>query len=301
MFDCVGLGICTVDYSCLLSHYPKLDEKMDVTAFAFNGGGPIPNALVTLARLGAKTAYIGVVGDDDNGKFVLENFEQEWVDISGVVVDKNCETNQAFIWIDQTTGKKTVVLNKNSSAELLPNEVSSRHVTSTRYLHVDGRETEATIAAIEMARDAGVEIVLDAGSIRNNMDKILNMVDYPIVSEAFCVDYLGTSDFEKGLEILLKKGASTAIITCGAKGCYGADSSQMIHQPAFNVNAVDTTGAGDVFHGAFIFSLLQNWTLQKSLKFASATAALKCTQIGGRSGIPDLSKVNQFLHLKEEK
>ncbi|MBN2012725.1 hypothetical protein JW960_25575 [candidate division KSB1 bacterium] len=300
MFDCVGIGICAVDYLCLLSHYPALDEKMDAEQFSYQGGGPVPNALITLARLGAKTAYIGVVGDDEHGKFTLEEFEQEWVDISGVVVDKNCQTNQAFIWIDQQTGKKTVVLNKNSTAELMPNELSNRHITSTRYLHLDGRETEATIAAIELAKEAGVEIVLDAGSPRKRIEEILSLVDYPIVSESFCRNYLKTSNYEEGLEKLVLKGASIAVVTCGAKGCYAADSTGVVFQPAFNVNVVDTTGAGDVYHGAFIYGLLQNWELPQIMKFAAATAAIKCMHLGGRNGIPDLNKVNQFLLSKEE-
>ncbi len=301
MFDCVGIGICAVDHLCLLDEYPKLDAKIEAKAYSFQGGGPVPNALVTLARLGAKTAYIGVVGDDDNGKFALEEFEQEWVDISGVVVDKNCNTNQAFIWIDRKTGQKTVVLNNNHTAELMPNELSSRHITSTRYLHLDGRETEATLAAIELAKEAGVEIVLDAGSPREQMDDILHYVDYPIVSEYFCREYLRTKNYEKALEKLLKYGASLAVVTCGKRGAYAANSAEIIYQPAFSVDVVDTTGAGDVFHGAFIFGLLQNWTLDETLKFASACAAYKCTHLGGRNGIPNLEQVKKFLQVKEGK
>ena len=301
MLDCVGIGICAVDYLSLLSHYPRLDEKMDAKQFSLQGGGPVPNALVTLSRLGAKTAYIGVVGDDDNGKFILEDFEHEWVDISGVVVDKNCKTNQAFIWIDSKTGKKSIVLNNNDTDDLLPVEISAKHVTSTRYLHIDGRETEATLTAIELAKEAGVEIVLDAGSPRNKIDQILSLVDYPVVSADFCHDYFNTNNYEKGLEYLLHKGASIAVVTCGAKGCYGADNGGVIYQPAFDVDIVDTTGAGDIFHGAFIFGLLQNWSLEKILEFSSAASALKCTHLGGRAGIPDLQKVTNFLHMKEEK
>ena len=296
MFDCVGIGICAVDYICLLSYYPELDEKLDAQQFSFQGGGPIPTALVTLARLGAKTAYLGIVGHDDNGKFVLKQLEQEGVDISAVIVDKNCATNQAFIWIDNQSGKKTIVLNKNSAAApLMPNEISISHIKTTKYLHIDGRETEATIAAIEMAKDAGVKVILDAGSPRKELTKILNLVDYPVVSESFCKSYLSTSSYEKGLEKLMNFGATAAVITCGAKGCYGADENGVIYQPPFNVEIIDTTGAGDVFHGAFIYSLLQNWSLEKNLEFSSAAAAINCTHLGGRAGIPGIKKINQFL------
>ncbi|MBD3288028.1 hypothetical protein GF337_04425 [candidate division KSB1 bacterium] len=296
MFDCVGIGICAVDYICLLSHYPVLDEKLDAQQFSFQGGGPIPTALVTLARLGAKTAYLGIVGHDDNGKFVLKQLEQEEVDISAVIVDKNCATNQAFIWIDNKSGKKTIVLNKNSAAApLMPNEISVTHIKSTKFLHIDGRETEATITAIEMAKEAGVQVVLDAGSPRKELNKILSMVDYPVVSESFCKSYLSTTSYENALEKLMDNGARAAVITCGAKGCYGADENGILFQPSFEVDVIDTTGAGDVFHGAFIYGLIQNWELAKNLEFSSAAAAINCTYLGGRAGIPGLKKVNQFL------
>lgn len=300
MFDCVGIGICAVDYLCLLSHFPTLDEKLEVEQFSFQGGGPVPTALVTLARLGAKTSYIGIIGDDDNGKFLLKQFEQEGIDISAVIVDKNSITNQAFIWIDKGSGEKTVVLNENSISALSPNEISIKHVTSTRYLLIDGRETEATLAAINWAKEAGVEVVLDAGSPRKKMEQILKLVEYPIVSKNFCHFYLKAGSYEEGLEKLLKTGAKSAVITCGANGCYGADNSEIIYQPAFDVKVVDTTGAGDVFHGAFIFGLLQNWSLTENLKFAAASAALKCNQIGGRVGIPSLKEVKKFLNDKEK-
>ncbi len=242
-----------------------------------------------------------MVGDDEHGKFTLEEFEHEWVDITGVVVDKNCNTNQAFVWIDRVSGKKTVVLNNNNTTGLMPNEVSNRHVTSTRFLHIDGRETEATLSAIELAKEAGAEIVFDGGSPREKTEEILQQVDFPIVSENFCFNFLKTKSYEKGLEKLLKYGASTAVITCGVKGSYAANSNGIIYQPVFDVDVVDTTGAGDVFHGAFIYGLLQNWELAKILKFATATSAIKCTQLGGRNGIPNIEKVNQFLQSKEEK
>lgn len=300
MFDCVGIGICAVDYLCLLAHYPKLDEKLDAEQFSYQGGGPVPTAMVTLARLGAKTSYIGIVGDDHNGRFLLEQFKKEGVDTSAVIVDKNCTTNQAFIWIDNHTGKKSIVLSRHSSTvPLLPDEISVKHVTSTKFLHVDAREVEATLKAIQLAKKAGVKVVLDAGSKRNEINKILKLVDYPIVSESFCHSYLKTQNYEEGLAKLLKMGAKTAVITCGENGCYGSDKSGVFYQPAFKVDVVDTTGAGDVFHGAFIYGLLQNWHLAEQLKFAAATAAIKCTQLGGRAGIPNLIEVNKFLDGEE--
>lgn len=300
MFDCVGIGINAIDHICLLSEYPGLDSKTDAESFSTQGGGPVPTALVTMARLGAKTSYIGIVGDDNNGKFLLNEFKKEGVDISGVIVDKNCTTNQAFIWVDKNSGMKSIVLNNNtSSVPLLPDEVSESHLRKTRYLHIDGRDTDANLKAIRLAKKNGTDIILDAGSIRQNMEELLIQVDYPIVSEHFCYSYLKTKKIEKGLEKLFTYDVKAAIITCGAKGSYGIDKNGIYHQPAFEVDVVDTTGAGDVFHGAFIYALMQKWDLPEILRFSAATAALKCTRLGGRLGIPNLTDINTFLEGKE--
>lgn len=301
MFDCVGMGICAVDFISILENYPLLDQKIDAEAFSFQGGGPVPTALVTLARLGAKTSYIGVVGDDENGKFILNEFNKAGVDSSATIIDKNCSTNKAFIWVDKSTGKKSIVLNHDStSAPMIADEISRRHLTTTKYLHIDGRETEAVFEAVKFAKKNGAEIVMDAGSPRKSMDELLKLVDYPVVSEAFCSAYFETGSFEKNLLRMREYGAKCAVITCGEKGSYAMDGSGMYYQPAYDVEVIDTTGAGDVFHGAFIFGLIQKWKLEDIIKFSAAAAALKCTKIGGRSGIPDLNIVNIFLAQKEK-
>ena len=301
MFDCVGLGICAVDFICLLSKYPELDEKIDAETFSLQGGGPVPTALVTLAHFGAKTSYIGVVGDDEDGKFVLDEFHHAGVDTSATIIDKNCVTNRAFIWVDKMSGKKSIVLTQDrSSSPLIADEVSRRHLMSTKFLHIDGRETQAVFPAVAFARGNGVKVILDAGSPRERMDELLGLVDYPVVSEAFCRKYFGKDSYQNHLGRLKDRGARYAVITCGENGSFAIDDGEMYHQPAFNVNTMDTTGAGDVFHGAFIFGLIQGWELKDIMRFSAAAAALKCTKIGGRSGIPDLTMVNKLLSQKEK-
>jgi len=300
VFDCVGIGINSVDFICLLAKFPEIDSKTDALDFTSQGGGPVPTAMVTLARLGARTSYIGIVGDDDNGKYLLDQFKKEGVDISGVVIDKNCTTNRAFIWVDKETGKKTIVLNNNTSGvPLLPDEISETHLLKTKFLHLDGRDTDATLKAIRLAKRNGADIVLDAGSIRDSMEEILMQVDYPIVSEHFCHTFLETNDMEKGLQKLFSYGVKAAIITCGLNGSHGIDDAGIYHQPSYRVEVVDTTGAGDVYHGAFIYGLTKKWDLPRNMRFAAAAAALKCTKLGGRSGIPTLNEINLFLEEKE--
>jgi len=295
-FDCVGFGICALDYLCVVPHYPRLDEKTEAVDFSLQGGGPVATALVALARLGARTAFMGRIGDDASGKILLNEFNAENINTLGTIVDKTMPTNQAFIWIDRSTGKKSIVLNARHYQPVLPNELKLGFIRSARYLLLDGRDTAASFELINWIHRRGGQVVLDAGSPRDRTDELLSRVDYPVVSESFCQSYLGLTDYEAAVTQLLDFGASAAVVTCGSQGCYGGDATGIYYQPAYAVEVVDTTGAGDVFHGAFIFGLLNNWHLKEVLKFASAAAALKCTGIGGRSAIADFEGVNNFLN-----
>lgn len=295
-FDCLGFGICAVDYLCLVPRYPGLDEKTEALEFSIQGGGPVATALTTLARLGRQTSFIGRVGDDDNGKFLVNEFNRVGVNISGLIIDSTVPTQQAFIWVDASNGKRSIVLNNSRYRPIVASELNLDYVRSAKYLLIDGRDTEATFALIHWAKAHGTKIVLDAGSQRQGMEELLALVDYPVVSEKFCRQYFGSGDYAWAVQQLFRRGATAAVVTCGSAGCYGADRHGSYYQPAFPVNVKDTTGAGDVFHGAFIFGLLEQWELKHVLKFASAVAALKCKQLGGRSGIPDLQTVNHFLN-----
>jgi len=294
-YDCLGLGICAADYLCIVPKYPELDEKTEAVEFSLQGGGPVATALVTLARLGCRTTFIGRIGDDSAGEFLLNELKREGVNTTGMIIDRLMPTNKAFIWIDQQTGKKSIVLNSKHYQKVLPSEINLDHIGSVKYLLIDGRDTAATFNLIDWARKKGTRILIDAGSPRARMDELLSLVDYPIVSESFCQKYLKLTDYKKAIKKLLEIGAKAAVVTCGSRGCYAGDNSGIYYQPAYPVKVVDTTGAGDVFHGAFIFGLLKRWELTKILRFAGATAAIKCTKIGGRSGIPDRCTVINFL------
>ncbi|MBC8185785.1 hypothetical protein H8E88_32260 [candidate division KSB1 bacterium] len=295
-YDCIGFGICAADYLCIVPKYPKLDEKTETVEFSYQGGGPVATALVTLARLGFSTGFTGKIGDDRDGRFVLQQFADEGVNTSGIIFDNKMPTNKAFIWIDQDSGKRSIVLNGNNYLPVTENDLFFDFVKSAKYLLIDGRDTDSVFHAIEWAKKNGTQIVLDAGSPRRRMDELLKLVDYPVVSQSFCFKYLNTKNYRDAVQQLLDFGAKAAVVTCGEKGCYGADKTGSYFQPAFQVQVVDTTGAGDVFHGAFIAGLLKNWQLPEILKFSSAVAAIKCTQLGGRNGIPRMEIVNKFLH-----
>lgn len=300
-YHCIGFGICAADYLCIVPKYPQLDEKTETVEFSYHGGGPVATALVTMARLGFNTSFIGKIGKDTDGEFILQQFYDDGVDTSGIIVSKNMQTNKAFIWIDQKSGKRSIVLNGKNYKPVSENEISFAHIKSTKYLLIDGRDTDSVFYAIKWAKKNGAQIVLDAGSPREKMNELLKLVDYPVVSQSFCHKYFNTKNYRDAVQQLISFGAKAAVVTCGEKGCYGADKAGSYYQPAFQVPVVDTTGAGDVFHGAFIAGLLRNWQLPDILKFSSAVAAIKCTQIGGRKGIPNMKLAIEFLKTHESR
>ena len=293
-FDCVGFGICAADYLCLVPKYPELDEKSEAVEFSKQGGGPCATGMVTLARLGFETAFIGKIGIDEDGDFVAKNFQRENINTTGLIRSSNMPTNKAFIWVDEQSGKKSIVLDSHQYQEVKPDELNLEFIESAKYLLIDGRDTDATFKMIDWAKRKNIAVVLDAGSPRQRMEELLKAVDYPILSRNFCIRYFSGLEVKDVLSKLLDFGCKAAVVTDGENGCVGADEDGIYSQPAFEVNVIDTTGAGDVFHGAFVAGLLQGFSLKENLKFSSLVAALKCERLGGQAGIPDMETVKQF-------
>ncbi len=254
----------------------------------------MPTALCTLAKLGGKASFIGKCGADHEGELIRQELVQFGVDTSGMIFDKGSATPKAFIWVDSRDGARTVVLDRTKTADIKIDELDTKILKTCRYLLIDGRECESAIAAAKIAKAAGAEIVLDAGSLREDTDGLLDVVDHLVVSRTFSDKYTNTSNPEHALEILGQKNFKSVVITLGVQGAIWAAGNQTGKQPGFKVDAVDTTGAGDVFHGAYIYGLCQNWAIAEIVKFACAAAALKCRKPGGRLGIPTLDEVEEF-------
>lgn len=297
-WDCLGFGICPLDYLCILDPYPGLEEKVDVIAFSVQGGGPIPTAMATLSKLGAKVAFIGKIGDDYEGGLIRSELEKFKVDADFMIVDKKVKSLRAFIWVDKNTGKRTVALDRTKMSPVKPEELSLLKEISFKYLHLDGRDMEANIYLAERAKKEGSEVILDVGSLREGIDDLFPYIDYLVVSKKFAYDYLGSDDLSQACQKLKKTGFKCVVITLSEKGCLWTDSDKVNYFPGFKIKVTDTTGAGDVFHGGFIFGLLKKWKMKKIIEFASACAALKCRKLGGREGIPGLKEVKDFLKVR---
>lgn len=303
-FDCIGFGMNAVDYLSVLDPYPNLDEKVEVIESSVQGGGPVPTAMVTLAKLGSRAAYVGKIGDDPEGRFVKAELKKEGINTDYLIVDKECKTAKAFIWVDKNTGKRTVALDKTKLNHTKISELKCIDSISTTFLHLDAREPEINIFLSKWAKKLGAKVSLDVGSLRSGVDSVFPFVDYMIVSKRFACGYTKLSDPFSACKELLKKGFEIVVITIGEEGCICGSAVKLntsggkdgiFHSPGFPVKVVDTTGAGDVFHGAFIYGLLEKWDLKKTAQFACATAAMKCRKLGGRTGIPNLAEVMSFI------
>ncbi len=291
----VGLGQASVDYLGRLASFPHEDQKSELLEIHQQCGGPASTAMVTLARLGVGTSFIGSVSDDPFGIQIVEGLNQEKVDLSHLKITPGFTSQFAFIAIHKETGARTIFWHRGSVPHLTPNEVDLSIFSKARILHLDGLMIEASIAAALQARDMGMTIVMDAGSMREGSTKLVSLVDILIASERFAEPLVGIDTHDRALKALYELGPKTVIITLGAKGSVGWDGRRIFFQNAFPIKALDTTGAGDVYHGAYIYGLLQKWSIPQCMRFASATAALKCRAIGARKGIPGLKEVREFM------
>lgn len=281
-----GLGFCGMDYLCLVPRIP-LDDKVEILQSAIQGGGPSVGAIVAAARLGAATAFMGCVGDDQRGRDILAGLAAEGVDIRGVKIRKGAESAVGFCWIEKQSGKRSIAWSKGTARPLSANEIQPDLITKSKVLHLDGHQTEAAIAAAELARKHGVTVSLDAGTVVPGIEKLLALSDIVIASEKFA----GGADAKQ----LFAGHCKFSAVTMGNRGAVGFDGKTLIKCSAFKVRVIDTTGAGDVFHGAFIYKYATGGTWAECMRFASAVAALKCTKFGGRAGIPNLKTVENFL------
>ncbi|UCF05726.1 MAG: sugar kinase [bacterium] len=295
IFDVVGLGYTALDYLGIVPHLPERDRKLELKRFLIQGGGPTATAMVTVRRLGLSSAYIGKVGDDGFGKRMIEELAAEGVDTAGVLVEPGADSQFAFIMVDETTADRTILWTRGSVSGIRADEVDTHLITSARALLIDDLEPEAAAVAARTARGKGIPVLIDAGSLRSGVRELLPLCDYIVASEVFAAQIAGGIDVSEALERLYSFGPKAVVVTRGRAGCVAFDGTDTIEAEGFTVEAVDTTGAGDVFHGAFLFAVLQGWNLYEMCVFANAVAALKCRRLGGRAGIPDITEALVFL------
>jgi sulfofructose kinase len=296
MPDIMGLGYVCIDLLGIVPRIPGIDESVPMLETSRQQGGLTATALVAAARLGASVGFAGAVGDDEFGKLCLQIFENEGVDASQTVIVPGGTTAFSFVLIDEKTGKRTII-SYGGSYWQSNTVVNVPDLTGVKFLHVDGAWGRTTVNAARLARERGIIVTLDpsSGNYSDDMIELLKLTDYAIPPYEFGKDLTGLSDPMAAARKLLDYGPKAVTITCGEHGSFTATREESFETPAFKVKAVDTTGAGDAFHGAFVVGLSRGYDLQTTAMFASAVAALKCTRIGGQAGLPTSQEVSRFL------
>lgn len=301
-FDVVGIGCSAVDYLGVVDKMPiNLDAKIWMSQFTKQGGGLVATALVALSRLGAKTHFIGKVGDDDFGHFIADELVKEGVACHDMIFVKGMSARFAFCVSNRRTGTRTIFVAPHTRVPYLkPSEVKLEQIAEARFLHIDGYEMAAQLHAAAIARQEGVTVVVDAEKQDPKMPRLLKLADVIIASEDYAQWHTGKRGYIAQARALFAEQRKVSpykiiVVTAGIRGSYTVSKAGEFHTPAFKVEVVDTTGCGDVYHGAYIYGLLQQWDLPRTAEFASAVAALKCRALGGRAGIPTLREVQRFL------
>jgi sulfofructose kinase len=294
-FDVVGMGLNSVDFLCVVPRFPASNSKMKISRFSKQGGGQVATAMVALSRWGLKTKYIGKVGGDDLGQVSFDSIRQEGVDTSNVTIEPNASTQLAFILVDGSSGDRTILWDRDDRLMYREGELRKEDVCSGKVLHLDGHDTRAALQCARWAREAGIPTILDTDRVDPLTPELIREIDFVITSSRFPIVFTGIPDREKAFLELRKHTPGFLCATLGHEGAMVLVNGKITYVRGFEVNAVDTTGAGDVFHAGFIYGLLRNWDVTEILRFANAVAALKCRDLGGRKGIPSLEEARDFL------
>jgi sugar/nucleoside kinase (ribokinase family) len=294
-FDVVGMGLNSVDFLSVVPEFPAPNSKTKMLRFSKQGGGQVATAMVALSRWGVKTKYIGKVGEDEMGQFSLHSIRQEGVDVSSVTIEPNATNQFAMIIVDGPSGERTILWNRDERLMYLEGELRKEEVCSGKLLHLDGHDIHAALQCARWAKEEGIPIIADLDKVEPLTSELIKEIDFIITSSRFPMLYTGISGQKKALFELQKHTSGFLCATLGHEGVIALLNGEFLHVEGFKVDTVDTTGAGDVFHGGFIYGLLQNWEVKKILRFANAVAALKCQDLGGRKGIPTMEEVQRFF------
>lgn len=298
--DVVGIGTPYYDMVINVSKMPGLDGAAGANEAFYQGGGKVATAMAAAARLGRSAGMMAKVGENHRGQFIINDFRYNGVDTSAIIVDAPGTSSPFCLSLSEEEHKTRIFIGKEGTAgELLPEEIDYEYLGKAKYLHLENGRPASAAAAL-FAREHGIVTVMDADNYQEGIVKLLPCLDVFIASEFFYRDMFGDLLYEEGCRKLLEAGPSTAIVTLGSRGSVGMTAQDgFFRTESFHVPVRDTTGAGDVFHGAYIVGLLEGMDAPECARFASAVSAIKCTCFGGRTGIPNRETVQRFLETGE--
>ena len=270
-YDAIGIGLNAIDEIILISKFPKEGSKIEFSKHFYLPGGPAASTIVALSRLGLKTKYVGNVGNDKHGQFQLNSLNNEGVEYIGNIIE-GADTLVAFIIVNDKTGERTCIWRQDPKTTIKPDQISEDIISSSRVIHLDGRNTEAEIIAAGFAKQMGIPVCLDAETY-SGANQLFPLVDYLIASSEFIYEEMNCQDERKALAKLHNDfGCPFVAVTLGDKGSLALCNGVYFETPAFDINVVDTIGAGDAFHAGFLYGLLIGLEVEETLKVSNVSA-----------------------------
>ena len=296
MIKIVGIGANVFDTLYTVGNYPKEDTKMRADDVKSSGGGPVGTGIVAASKLGAKCAFIGNLSDDNGGVFLKNDFEKYGVDTQYIKIKPGYDSFCSCIWLAKETASRTCVFFRGNVPPTDIDETSAKAIADAEILMVDGNDMDAAIEGAKIARENGTKVLYDAGGLYEGVENLLPYADILIPSEEFALGHTGEKTAEDAAKVLFQKySPEIVVITQGKEGGIIYDGDSVEKYPAFLVEAVDSNGSGDVFHGAFAFAVSNGYDYYKACVFSSAVSALKCTKLGARKGVPSFDETIEFL------
>ena len=294
----VGLGACVLDTLIECEAYPIEDKKSSANLIVRTGGGPVANALVVASKMGQKSEFVGALSDDVDGDFLVSEFKRYGVDTNNVKRINNTNAFVSYIVLSKETASRTCVFNRGN----VPDDFENINITTldnADVLHLDGNYLNSAIKSAEYAKSKGVMVSLDAGGLYKDIENLLPYVDILIPSEEFALGITKAKTADEAIRILQEKySPKVLVVTQGANGGLFVAGEKICKYDSFKVRCVDSNGAGDTFHGAFLVAYLNGLSIDKCCEFASATSAIKCTKVGMRDALPTYNEVLDFVNSK---
>lgn len=293
----LGTGHCTLDHYGIVGRFPDPGKQTEMSAFSVQGGGTAATAMVVVARWGGDARFCGKVGDDARGNAIAETLSGEAVDTSHLVREAGAVSQFRFVALEKTTGDHRTLFSRGNAGPLTERDVSDIPLEASDLLVLDGLEPAAQRVLAIRASEIGCPVLVDANHLEPNDRELVETADFLVASERFASRWTGIGELEESCRALLSAGPDTVVLTLGDEGAVGAVRSreELMCVPAYPVDFLEDTGAGDVFLGAFAYGVDEGWPLERSVRVANLAAGLSCAGIGARGSIPALSDVQEKL------
>jgi sulfofructose kinase len=293
LIDVLGVGANSVDFVYRLPTYPRPDSpfaKVPIKEHLISCGGQVATALATCTAMGLRAAYVGTIGSDMYGTRMRDELRRRGIDVS-YAVPRQAPNPFAVILLDDHGGERVVLWHRDARAALTANEINVGAITQARLVHVDDVDLEASVEAARLARAAGKPVTSDIERTTDDIRTLIDAVTIPIFAEHVPTALTSEPDLSRALERLRRSHHTMLGVTLGARGALLLAGQELLWEPAVAVNTVDTTGAGDIFRGAFIYAFLSGKSPKEILQFANAAASISCTRVGAMSSVPTLAEI----------